>query len=637
MNRLAATGCILALLCTAGQTTWAAPTAKDALKLKPVQPGIEYDSPQGEALRACTVRSIKKGRLRGWEVIDSNGTVLRRFLDTNGDNKIDQWCYYRTGIEVYRDIDSDFNLKADQYRWLGTAGTRWGIDRNEDGKIDAWRRISAQEVAAEVVAALAAGDRSRLRSILLSADDLEQLGITGKRRREIMSKVDRTKQWIGAAIESGKRIVPLEAKWIHFAAQRPGVVPADGGDIGQDLTVYENGVSIYRVGDDQRELPLGTLIETRHGWRLLELPPVAKDATTRAVAASQNGYFFQVSLTRPPRTMPESTGGLSPALQKALSRLEQIDIELSRTTALGRQAELHRERAALIRKILAQTESRQDKATWYRQLADTLGAAAATGKYQEATGQLAALLAEVRRQQLDDSLIAFVAFRELSARYAQQLQAPKADYAKVQNKWLEDLEQFVTDHPHADDTAEAMMQLAVTTEFNGDEEKAMGWFRRIVKDFPKTGQGEKAAGAIRRIQSVGKRIDIRGKTLDGRPFALSDLRGKMVAVLYFATWGGDMPAVVEQVDRVAKKYRARGFRVVGVSLDQDRAATEAFLRAQKITWPVLYEPGGLDSRLAKELGILTIPTLLLVDADGRLVQHSLHSSQLENEVTKHWK
>ena len=68
--------------------------------------------------------------------------VLRRFLDTNGDNKVDQWCYFKDGIEIYRDIDANFNNKADQYRWLGTAGTRWGLDDDENGQIDSWKVIS---------------------------------------------------------------------------------------------------------------------------------------------------------------------------------------------------------------------------------------------------------------------------------------------------------------------------------------------------------------------------------------------------------------------------------------------------------------------------------------------------------------
>ena len=70
------------------------------------------------------------------------GQVLRRFTDTNGDNKGDQFRYYNLGIEVYRDIDSDGNEKIDQYRWLNTGGTRWGLDPNEDGRIDTCKLLA---------------------------------------------------------------------------------------------------------------------------------------------------------------------------------------------------------------------------------------------------------------------------------------------------------------------------------------------------------------------------------------------------------------------------------------------------------------------------------------------------------------
>ena len=54
-----------------------------------------------------------------------------------GDNVVDTWSYYKNGLEVYRDGDLNFNGKADQYRWFHTGGSRWGLDKNEDGKLDA--------------------------------------------------------------------------------------------------------------------------------------------------------------------------------------------------------------------------------------------------------------------------------------------------------------------------------------------------------------------------------------------------------------------------------------------------------------------------------------------------------------------
>jgi len=124
----------------------------------------------------------------GWLVFNSAGQLLRRFLDTNGDNKIDQWCYYKNGIEVYRDIDSNQNGKADQYRWLGTGGTRWGLDDNEDGRIDRWKVISAEEVSAEVVAALRTADEKRFQRLLLGSEELKALGLGEVQATELAKK-----------------------------------------------------------------------------------------------------------------------------------------------------------------------------------------------------------------------------------------------------------------------------------------------------------------------------------------------------------------------------------------------------------------------------------------------------------------
>ena len=133
----------------------APPSPADALALSPVQKDtVQYEKVPSEDVDRCVVTDITAEGMTGWEVSLPDGTLLRRFADTNGDKRIDLWCYFQFGVEVYRDVDSDFNGKADQHRWLGMAGTRWAIDRDEDKKIDGWKQISAEEVSAEIVAAL---------------------------------------------------------------------------------------------------------------------------------------------------------------------------------------------------------------------------------------------------------------------------------------------------------------------------------------------------------------------------------------------------------------------------------------------------------------------------------------------------
>ena len=123
----------------------------------------------------------------GWIVESPDGVILRKFVDTNDDNVVDQWSYYKDGFEVYRDIDSNYNGKADQYRWFHTGGSRWGLDPNEDGVIDSWKSISAEEVTAEVVAAIATRDVQRFTRLLLTPAELNSLGL-GKARAEALAE-----------------------------------------------------------------------------------------------------------------------------------------------------------------------------------------------------------------------------------------------------------------------------------------------------------------------------------------------------------------------------------------------------------------------------------------------------------------
>ena len=123
----------------------------------------------------------------GWVIESPSGVVLRVFVDTNDDGVVDQWSYYKDGLEVYRDIDANFNGKADQHRWFHTGGSRWGLDSNEDGVIDSWKSISAEEVTAEVVAAIATRDLRRFTCLLLTPAELHSLGL-GKSRTEAIAE-----------------------------------------------------------------------------------------------------------------------------------------------------------------------------------------------------------------------------------------------------------------------------------------------------------------------------------------------------------------------------------------------------------------------------------------------------------------
>jgi len=179
-----------------------------------------------------------------------------------------------------------------------------------------------------------------------------------------------------------------------------------------------------------------------------------------------------------------------------------------------------------------------------------------------------------------------------------------------------------------------MLQLAIGAEFAGKTSEAISWFGRIASDFPKDDLAPKAIGAKRRLESVGKAIPLAGKTLDGRTFDLAANKGKVVLIHYWATWADPCKPDLATIKSLQAKYAGQSFVPVGVNLDGDAKEALGYIRQEKISWPQLYEQGGLDSPLAVNLGVLTLPTMILVGKDGRVLNRSISAGELDTELKK---
>ncbi len=606
------------------------PSAADALKLKPVQADVDFDTPTEAEAEKCTIVPYQRGQTSGWEVRDPDGRVLRRFLDTNRDNKVDQWCYFKDGIEVYRDIDSDFNRKADEYRWLGTAGTRWGLDTNQDGQTDRWKVISPEEVSAEIVAALRTRDTARFRCLMLTRDELQTLKLGEKQAAQLKEKIAATTSGLDNMIKR-QQLVDRKAEWVNFGGTRPGVVPAGTDGSLRDLEVYENTAAIVDSPAGAAQIMVGTLIRVGDAWRVIDLPQALSD---QQAGGAVGGFFFQTALTHGTEMLPSTAGGLSPKIQQLVTDLESIDKDLATATQPDAIATLNAKRADVVEKLAATATTPADQATWVRQLADTVSAAVQAGGYPQGVKRIESMCERLKKQKADEDLIAYVQFRYLSARYGQSLRDPDADFAKLQQQWLDSLKQFVDDYPKAGEAAEAMLQLAIAEEFSVKEKEAVTWYSRITDNFASSEVARKAAGAKRRIESVGKTLTLQGNDLDGQTVSVAALRGKVVLVHYWATWCEPCKQALPLLEKMLSKYGKENLALIGVNINNQRSDLDAYLAENSLPWPQIYEPGGMDSRLATEMGVLTLPTMILIDKNGKVVQRNLEAADVDSQLRK---
>ena len=602
----------------------APPTVEAALGLEPVQADVRYQTPTKEEMARCKVIDIRDGNWTGWGVESADGARIRRFADTDGDKKVDLWCYYDQGIEVYRDIDSDQNGKADQYRWLGMAGTRWGLDDNEDGKIDRWRQISVEEVTAEVVAALATKDADRFARLLATEKDLAAAGL-GKAMQQRLAEKSAAAAAGFAALAQSQTAVSDSARWVQFASTSPGIVPKGTDESTSDLKVYENAVAMFDDAKQGGQLLVGTIIQTGELWRIVDLPQIVDENQPLLQAP---GIFFSPGGTGGGSMTARS--GLAPETQDLVVSLEAIDRELADAEKSAEKAELNSRRVDVVEKLIATSSEPSERETWMRQLVDTVSVAVQNGTYPDGIERLRKFSTELPAA--DEALLSYVDFQIISTEYVKR-QTPEADFSKVQEWYLEELTKFVDLHPTRPEAAQAILQLALSKEFEEKDKAALEYYSQVAKAFPGTDAGEKAAGAVRRLESEGQSIDFRGRSITGEAFELSKVGKRPVIIHYWATWCDACKQDMKLLRTLQAKYNALGLMIVGVNVDATRDDAANYLKENPAPWIHLYEDGGLESSgLAKQLGVQTLPLMMLIDPAGKVVSNNIYASSLDAEL-----
>ena len=120
----------------------------------------------------------------------------------------------------------------------------------------------------------------------------------------------------------------------------------------------------------------------------------------------------------------------------------------------------------------------------------------------------------------------------------------------------------------------------------------------------------------------------------GKPLSLAAYRGKVVLVDFWATWCGPCRAELPNVIAAYKKYHAKGFEVVGISLDSDNNKLTQFTQSQGMPWPQYFDGAGWENKLAKKYGVNSIPMTYLLDSRGRVIGKSLRGERLAEAVAK---
>ena len=132
----------------------------------------------------------------------------------------------------------------------------------------------------------------------------------------------------------------------------------------------------------------------------------------------------------------------------------------------------------------------------------------------------------------------------------------------------------------------------------------------------------------------GNYIDFTQSDIDGFPFTLSSLKGKYVLLDFWASWCIPCRKENPKLKLLYEQYKEKGLEVIGVSLDTNEEKWKEAVEKDDLPWIHISDLKGFNNEISSTLGIRSIPTTILIDPEGKIVDFNLRGNELEKAIEK---
>ena len=130
----------------------------------------------------------------------------------------------------------------------------------------------------------------------------------------------------------------------------------------------------------------------------------------------------------------------------------------------------------------------------------------------------------------------------------------------------------------------------------------------------------------------GQAPDFSQSSPEGEEVKLSDFRGKILLVDFWASWCGPCRRENPHVVELYKKYKEQGFEILGVSLDNKKDRWTNAITSDKLEWQHVSDLKGWKNEVAKLYSVTSIPHTILLDQEGKIIARNLRGASLERKL-----
>jgi len=123
------------------------------------------------------------------------------------------------------------------------------------------------------------------------------------------------------------------------------------------------------------------------------------------------------------------------------------------------------------------------------------------------------------------------------------------------------------------------------------------------------------AGAAFAADAGGPAPSFTLSALTGQQAALSQYKGQVVMVNFWATWCGPCQQEMPLLDQMYKKYKPAGFTLIGVNVDKEAPAVKDLMSRKPVSFPVLLDPA---NQVSKAYHVDEMPSSVLIDRKGEI-------------------